>query len=78
MDIQKIKREVKFKTARSSGSGGQHVNKVATKVELIFAIDQSEGLEGFEKRLLHKNLKHRINKAGVLLLTDESSRSQNP
>ena len=44
MDLHKIEKEVKYKTARSGGSGGQHVNKVETKVELLFDVANSEGL----------------------------------
>ncbi len=76
MDFHKIKKELKYRTARSSGSGGQHVNKVETKVELILPIDQSEGLSDKERKLIHKRLKSKINKNEELIVVDQSSRSQ--
>ncbi|MEM9992462.1 MAG: peptide chain release factor-like protein, partial [Bacteroidota bacterium] len=60
MKIAQIQREVVYKTARSSGSGGQHVNKVETKIELYFDIEASEGLSETEKNRLQKNLPTRI------------------
>ena len=76
MDIQQIKKEIKIRTVRSSGSGGQHVNKVETKVELILDIDASEGLNDIEKQRIHRNIKHRINKENELIISDQSTRSQ--
>jgi ribosome-associated protein len=76
MDKQKIESELNFRTARSSGSGGQHVNKVETKVELLFDVDASEGLSNDEKRRIHTRLKKRINKEGILRITVQEKRSQ--
>jgi len=76
MDTKIIQSEIIYRTARSSGSGGQHVNKVETKVELLFDIDASNGLSKAEKYWLKKNLGNRINKEGMLRLSVQEKRSQ--
>lgn len=68
--------ELKYKAVRSGGKGGQHVNKVASKVELYFDIDSSNILSGEQKELLHKNLPGRINGSGILIIDSQESRSQ--
>jgi len=68
--------ELSFNTTRSSGPGGQHVNKVSSKVELRFHIDSSVLLSEEEKLLIHKKLKNRVNNEGELILTSQSGRSQ--
>ena len=77
MNIEKIIKELKFKAVRSGGAWGQHVNKVSSKVELIFDLQNSEELSIEEKELLLKNLKSKLTKEGVLLLQCDESRSQN-
>lgn len=76
MKPHELIKELKFRTSRSSGSGGQHVNKVSTKVELIFDIVGSKLLTPEQKLLLHENLSNRIDKLGQLHLFCEASRSQ--
>ena len=76
MNIQLLHKELKFRTSRSSGSGGQHVNKVATRVELIFDLTHSEVLTSEQKELLQKSLKNRLTKDGLLIISSQSSRSQ--
>lgn len=71
-----IKKELKFKAVRSSGAGGQNVNKVATKVSIEFNITNSKELTDFEKSLLLKKLENRINKNGSIILFCEETRSQ--
>lgn len=68
--------EISFKTSRSSGPGGQNVNKVNTKVELRFAVDQSNLLSEHEKFKLKQKLPNRINNEGELLIVAQSERSQ--
>lgn len=68
--------ELQFKAVRSSGAGGQNVNKVASKVELIFDLESSGGLTDDEKELLKRNLSARLTKDHILLLQCEESRSQ--
>ncbi len=68
--------ELSFKTSRSSGKGGQHVNKVETRVELFFDIKNSALLSEKQKQLALSNLKNRISNEGVLHLASEEKRSQ--
>lgn len=76
MDREQLLKELKFKAVRSSGAGGQHVNKVASKVELIFDLKNSNGFTDEETTLLLKNLKTRLTKEQILLLQCSESRSQ--
>ena len=68
--------ELKFKAVRSSGSGGQHVNKVATKIILYFDLNNSNYLDKDQKLKLQSFLSNRINKDGFLILSSGKSRSQ--
>ena len=76
MNIKALEKELVFKTSRSSGSGGQHVNKVETRVELNFNVVESLALSDAQKTRLQDKLKTRINKDGVFQIAVESSRSQ--
>ena len=76
MDKSTLIKELSFKTARSSGAGGQHVNKVSSKVILSFDLENSEGLNFREKRLLKKALASRLTKDGILNISCEESKSQ--
>ncbi len=71
-----IHRELSFKAVRSSGAGGQHVNKVSSKIELFFDLLNSKGLSIEEKELLQKNLSTKLTKEGILQLNASESRSQ--
>ncbi len=76
MNKEILFKELQFKAVRSSGAGGQHVNKVSSKVELSFNLLLSEGLSNEEKITLQKNIKNRLNKEGILLLSSGETRSQ--
>lgn len=68
--------ELVFSTARSSGPGGQNVNKVNTKVELRLNIPGSQFLSPEEKELILTTLKNRINSNGELMIISQSERTQ--
>ena len=68
--------ELNFKAVRSSGPGGQHANKVSTKIELTFNIKSSTVLNEIEKVRIGKKLASRITKDGLLILQCDESRSQ--
>ena len=68
--------EIGYSTSRSSGPGGQNVNKVNTKVELRFNVNLSSLLSDSEKELIISKLKNRITVDGELLLVSQSERSQ--
>ena len=65
-----------FNTSRSSGSGGQHVNKVSTKVELRFDIVNSLLLTEEQKECLIKKLHNIVTKHGILQIVSDTERSQ--
>ena len=67
--------EVHFETARGGGKGGQHVNKVETKVDVLFNIEYSKLFNYNQKERLLRGLNNRIN-SGVLRLSCHESRSQ--
>lgn len=68
--------EITFKASRSSGPGGQNVNKVNSKVELRFHIESSQLLSEAEKALVKNKLHNYINSKGELLLVSQTERSQ--
>ena len=68
--------ELTFKAIRSSGSGGQHVNKVSSKVELVFDVSNSLAFSENQKERLLLKLQNRLTKDHVLLLQCDESRSQ--
>jgi len=73
---EQILTELQFKGIRSSGPGGQHANKVSSKVELSFHIEASAGLTDREKKRLILKLDNKLSKEGLLILQCDESRSQ--
>src|SRR5579864_3241335 len=71
-----LQRDIHYKTSRSGGKGGQNVNKVSSKVELLFAINQSTLFTDKEKALLLTKLQSRLNKDGHLQVVCQQERSQ--
>jgi ribosome-associated protein len=76
LNATQIIKELKFKAIRSSGSGGQHVNKVSSKIELTFDLENSNSLSEFEKEVLKTKLSSRLTKEKILILFCEETRSQ--
>ena len=76
MNATQIIKELKFKAVRSSGSGGQHVNKVSSKIELTFDLENSNSLSEVEKEVLKTKLSSRLTKEKILILFCEETRSQ--
>lgn len=76
MEIQKIIAELQYKAVRSSGAGGQNVNKVSSKVVLSFDLKNSQALSEEEKGLLETNLSSRLTADLVLILNCDEDRSQ--
>jgi ribosome-associated protein len=68
--------EFQFSASRSSGPGGQNVNKVNTRVELRFNIMNSPSLNDEEKALVSTVLKNKMNSEGYLLIVSQSERTQ--
>ena len=76
MNWDAIIKELTFSTARSGGSGGQHVNKVETKVNLFFNIATSKQLTTEQKELLQNKLSKRLGKSSTLTMYSQATRSQ--
>ncbi len=73
---KRLEAEIVLSSTRSSGPGGQNVNKVNTRVELRFSVKNSGIFSDLEKERLFIKLKNRINHDGELILTSQSGRSQ--
>lgn len=68
--------ELSFRTSRSGGKGGQNVNKVSSKVTLIWNVAESKVFDEEEKGIILEKLANRINKDGELLMDSSEDRSQ--
>ncbi len=75
-DLSILEEELKFKASRSGGPGGQNVNKVASRVILLFDVDQSANLSEDQKKRIRKRLANRINKEGILRVVSQQHRTQ--
>ncbi|MEX6627016.1 alternative ribosome rescue aminoacyl-tRNA hydrolase ArfB [Tenacibaculum salmonis] len=76
MNIPELIKELNFKATRSSGAGGQHVNKVSSKIELTFDVSKSNELSENQKEILLKKLASRLTKEQILILFSDETRSQ--
>jgi len=74
--MKDFSKELNFKTSRSSGAGGQNVNKVETSVTVLWKVAESEFFNDRQKELIQTKLKNRINAEGFLFLTVSESRTQ--
>jgi ribosome-associated protein len=75
-DFEIPEHELTYQTSRSSGPGGQNVNKLSTRVSLLFEVDSSAALTDEQRALLHERLGGRISKAGILRVASERHRTQ--
>lgn len=76
METEKIISELQYKAVRSSGAGGQNVNKVSSKVVLYFDLKNSQALSDEEKVLLETKLSSRLTSEQMLILNCDEDRSQ--
>jgi ribosome-associated protein len=76
MEQEKILSELNFKAVRSSGAGGQNVNKVSSKVVLTFDLNASQALSEEEKILIETKLSSRLTSDSILILNCDEDRSQ--
>ena len=71
-----LTREVEYRTSRSSGPGGQHVNKTESRVELLWSPQESLCLSEVQKEMVAGRLSNRITDEGILIMVSEKYRSQ--
>ena len=76
MDLVHLQKEVQYKAIRSAGPGGQHVNKVSSKIVLTFDVSSSQAITPEEKQRLIEKWESRLSKELQLQLTCDESRSQ--
>ncbi|NJB81902.1 alternative ribosome rescue aminoacyl-tRNA hydrolase ArfB [Wenyingzhuangia aestuarii] len=76
MNTEILINELTFKASRSSGAGGQHVNKTSSRVEAFFDLSTTQALTQREKEMILLKLKNRISKEQTLSLSCEETRSQ--
>jgi len=73
---QAVVDELSFRTSRSSGPGGQNVNKLETRVEALFNVNSTLVFDASQKERIHQRLKNRISNEGILAVSCGETRSQ--
>lgn len=76
MNKKTLYSELQFKAIRSGGPGGQHANKVSSKIILFFDLKNSNAFTEEELQLVFNNLKNKLTKENILILSSEETRSQ--
>ncbi|SCY36322.1 ribosome-associated protein [Nonlabens sp. Hel1_33_55] len=76
MDIEQLQREVSYTATTSSGAGGQHVNKVATRVQVELDVENSTAFTNPERERILESIGNRLTKDGRLQLSSQDTRSQ--
>lgn len=76
LKIRNIESEFTYSTSRSSGPGGQNVNKVSSKVELRLNLKLTSCFSEKEKELIFRKLKNKINKESEIIMVSQSERTQ--
>ena len=76
METTKLLTELSYKAIRSSGAGGQNVNKVSSKVVLTFDLANSQAFDEAEKELLFSKLANKLSNENLLILNCDEDRSQ--
>ena len=76
LKLRNFEDEIVYSASRSSGPGGQNINKVNTKIELRFSVMNTRILSEQEKDLIRDKLRNKINNADELVLSAQSERSQ--
>lgn len=76
MNADILRSELQFKAVRSSGSGGQNVNKVASKAVLSWDVNASQAITAEERERILDKLASRISNEGLLQISSEADRSQ--
>ncbi len=76
MNLPDLSSELTFKASRSSGPGGQHVNKTSSRIELIFSVQESQILNEDQKQLLFAKIPGKITDEGLIRVSSQTERSQ--
>lgn len=76
MDFKTILTELIIKATRSSGKGGQNVNKVSSRIQLFYDVLNSNGISDEERKLILHKLKNKLSEQGILQIDVQEDRSQ--